>query len=492
MANFWDLPKPVREQIYRSHLVQEDPVDLHDFEVLCGGLAPLWHNSKSRRGKPQLLEVCKRTEREAASIYFGENTFACEFPHETRIWKLRLWPRHLGLVRRIIVNGWTKPENYGGGYNEEFRLLASFKSLKVLTLKVDEQMSLEKKLQHHQTIKWHSSLGCGVQLSLQALHFCGIHGLNHLTSIPLVEFPPFSTVSACIILSVINPPDIIVSRYKRIGHFRFLELPPEIRNDVYALLLVFSGVTYPKVDTPTSVACQFPYLRDVDKDDLPVPHSALSILQTNRQIHNEAVGMFYRQNDFVFSYPSHLQDLIQSLERDRLESVSSLTLFHKNHSEGGMSTMATTLKLLRRLRGLKKLHLLIEQHMVAKLSWSSTQIVKRCVTRIQGVAVLFTLRGIADIKLRDLDLEDRTNQVGKYAASSHVDNVTVKEAAQILEHFNHGLTLAQGGIVVEELCDDRWWCEDKWPVLGDSACGRSVGCMCGKPEGEDTPKTESD
>ena len=78
--------------------------------------------------------------------------------------------------------------------------------------------------------------------------------------------------------------------------------------------------------------------------------------------------MFYRQNDLVFSYPAHLQDFVQSLERDRLESVSSVTLFHKNHNEGGISTMATTLKLVRRLRGLKRFHLLMEQQLVASPS----------------------------------------------------------------------------------------------------------------------------
>jgi hypothetical protein len=247
--------------------------------------------------------------------------------------------------------------------------------------------------------------------------------------------------------------------------------------------LSFSGATPGNPQQYLRVAASLyggHYLRDVDKDDLPVPHSVLSILQTNRQIHNEAVGMFYRQNDLVFSYPSHMQDFVQSLERDRLEALTSLTLFHKNHSEGGMSTMATTLKILRRLRGLKKFHLLIEQHMIANPPWHSTQLAKRCVTRIQGIAVLFTLRGITNIKLRDLDLEDRINQVGKHTASSQVDNVTIKDAAQILKHLNHGLVLAQGGTVVEELCDDHWYFRDKWPVLGESACGRSVGCMCGR------------
>jgi hypothetical protein len=269
---------------------------------------------------------------------------------------------------------------------------------------------------------------------------------------------------------------VATRRYKRRGQLPFLALPPEIRNNIYALLLVFPGLTYPKVDKPTSVACQLPYRVVINNDDDPFPHSALSILQTNRQIHNEAVGLFYRKNDLVFSYPAHLQDFIQSLERDRLESLSSVTLFHKNHKEGGISTMATTLKLIRRLRGLKKFHLLVERHLVAISAWPSMHIRERCVTRIQGIGILFTLRGITDIKVRDLDLEDRMHKAGRHK-NQDVDD-TVKDLVQVLKHFNHGLAHAQKGIVVKELCEEFWWVKGEWPALGESACGKSVGCVC--------------
>jgi len=193
MANFWDLPKPVREQIYRLHLVQKDPVDLVSFEAACGGKpTPIWGRPGSHSAKLLLFKVCRKTEREAAAIYFGENTFTWERPHEVYQWKMRLWPRHLRLIRSLIINGWTKPQNYGGGYNECFRFLSSFQGLEVLTLKVDEHMTLERRLQHHPTIKWHSSLGCSPQLQLQVLHFCGLQGLRSLTKIPRIEFPPLT------------------------------------------------------------------------------------------------------------------------------------------------------------------------------------------------------------------------------------------------------------------------------------------------------------
>jgi hypothetical protein len=192
MANFWDLPKDVRERIYRLHLVQADPIDLDEFLASCeGDPVPLWRRGQ-HRGMPKLLHVCKKTEREAAGIYFRENTFTWCRPQDSYQWKFRLWPRHIRLIRKVTIDGWADPDEYGKGYNEGFRLLASLKGLQELTVKVDEQAALEQKLARHPTIKWHSSLGLSPQLQLQVLHFGGVYGLRSLTNIPHVEFQPLT------------------------------------------------------------------------------------------------------------------------------------------------------------------------------------------------------------------------------------------------------------------------------------------------------------
>jgi hypothetical protein len=191
MANFWDLPKDVRERIYRLHLVQADPIDLDEFQNSCEDDRTYRYLHRGKR-MPRLLHVCKKTEREAAGIYFRENTFTWRTPKSSHSWKYLLWPRHIRLIRKVTIEGWSAPEQYGNGYNEGFRLLRLLKGLQELTLKVDEQKALEKQLTSHSIIKWHSSLGCSPQLQLQVLHFCGVHGLRSLTNIPHVDFQPLT------------------------------------------------------------------------------------------------------------------------------------------------------------------------------------------------------------------------------------------------------------------------------------------------------------
>lgn len=258
------------------------------------------------------------------------------------------------------------------------------------------------------------------------------------------------------------------------------------------MLLVLPGVTYPSAAKPTSVTHEFMYLRNVDRESIPVPYSALALLQTNRQIHNEAASIFYSQNHLVFSYPAHLQAFALNLEAPRLESITNVTLFYKDHNEGGLHTMDVTLGLLRRMRGLKKFHLLLDRHMAKSYWWGSNQLRQGSPATIHGIAKLFSLRGMTDIRVRDLDLEDRVQGVGAYA-NTNPDKPGVKAQVQVLKHFNHGLALAQGGLVVHALYTDRAWIYGThWPKLGDDECGTSIGCSCGGSEEDAGDDEKSD
>jgi hypothetical protein len=194
MPTFWDLPRDVRDRIYRFNLVQEAAIDVDGFKAACSGLEDVSRTSyRSRtRGKPCLFHLGTRAEREAAGIFFGENTFFLDSPHKINLWKSMIWPRHFKLIRKVRVSGWDMTHLYGTGYNESFRVLATLKSLNLLTLEIDEQESLERLLKKHATIKWHESLGLSPQLHLQALNLIGIQGLLSMRNVRRVDFLPSS------------------------------------------------------------------------------------------------------------------------------------------------------------------------------------------------------------------------------------------------------------------------------------------------------------
>jgi len=270
-------------------------------------------------------------------------------------------------------------------------------------------------------------------------------------------------------------------RYRRRGKFRFLDLPPEVRNIVYGMILSFPGVVYPVAGQPTSATSQFPYLRKIYRNDVVAPNSALAILGTNHEIYKEASSIFY-QNDLVFSYPAHFQAFTLSLESERLQAIKSLTLFYKDHNEGGIHTMEITLRLLRRMRGLQKFHLLVEAHLARPAPWPAHGLAKTTPAGIHDLSVLFSLCGLTDILVRDLHLEERVHALELHSLHDQT-RVNVERKAQALKHFNYGLALAQQGVVVKELYEDNNWAyQDVWPTLSNGECGVEIGCLCGSEE----------
>lgn len=67
MANFWDLPKDVRERIYRMHLVSAAPVKYNAFKAFCGCSDTNDFGNqliKVVRTMPRLLQVSEKLENE--------------------------------------------------------------------------------------------------------------------------------------------------------------------------------------------------------------------------------------------------------------------------------------------------------------------------------------------------------------------------------------------------------------------------------------------
>lgn len=200
MANFMDLPEPVRERIYRLHLIaDEQPVTFESYKQTCGSpatigdyegmdLKTLRDNGvdTSKDGKsrtmPVLLQVSDAIEREAANIYYGENTFAFTGPGSLYTWKFFVLPRHLKLVRNITLLRWTR--HSGATANDAVRKLSALPQLESLTVAVNERRCFA--VPH--TTKWHPSLGFGRQIALQANRLEGITGLRSLRGLRNVKF----------------------------------------------------------------------------------------------------------------------------------------------------------------------------------------------------------------------------------------------------------------------------------------------------------------
>ena len=81
MPTFWDLPRDVRDKIYRFNLVQEAAIDVDGFKAACSGLEAVSRSDyrSNTRGKPYLFHFGTRAEKEAA----GEAEPAPEKPAPT-------------------------------------------------------------------------------------------------------------------------------------------------------------------------------------------------------------------------------------------------------------------------------------------------------------------------------------------------------------------------------------------------------------------------
>lgn len=189
MANFWDLPRPVRDKIYRMHLVQEEPITLAEHEAFVK------HTFSKGRIMPAVLQLSKKAEREAAAIYYGENHFELADVCDVRRLSGSIWPRHFKLIRRITLS-WTSQgvnDTYGhyGGAGDNFARLAGMKGLHNLTIRLDEEsilqhMNISREVRHRRFSPTADDLS--QQQHLAVLRLPGMSGLLLLSNIRHVTF----------------------------------------------------------------------------------------------------------------------------------------------------------------------------------------------------------------------------------------------------------------------------------------------------------------
>lgn len=136
MANFWDLPKPVREKIYRMHLVRDGPIAREKHLRI---VKHTWDRRQYQRHfMPPLLCVSKRFDKEAAAIYYGENHFVFEPVNEAWLFAHVTFPRHLRLIRKVTC-AWQSTES-----REGFLAIARMKGLQELFIRVNEGLMVRQ------------------------------------------------------------------------------------------------------------------------------------------------------------------------------------------------------------------------------------------------------------------------------------------------------------------------------------------------------------
>ena len=199
----------------------------------------------------------------------------------------------------------------------------------------------------------------------------------------------------------------------------------------------------------------------------------------NKQINDEAFGIFYHDNAFEFYYPTQLHAFLLSLGSQRQSCIQDITLYYHNVKSGGVNLADLTFPMLKQLPSLRKLHVLLrhelENEIRLKRWWmggGGYRIAKANPGLLPGIRALFSLRGITDIKLRDLDLEKRLGVAKKDMQYPNFGKETnhgcVVKLTQALEHFNVVLLDVQTGKVNKKLLEDnQWQTWDIFPTLDD-------------------------
>lgn len=477
MANFWDLPKDVRKKIYRLHLVREDPVTLEehaDATDFCD------YSTSSHRRMPHICFVSHKAEKEATPVYYGENHFDLASAAASFGWQT--YTRHMRLIRRLTCT-WPKINAH-----DAFLAVARMKRLEELCIRVDEVSMVEDRLKdRHFRQDWKCS-DPTPQQQLAILRHPGMTGLLTIQGVPHVEFIkshnwrgdevggpiPGGILETQIKPKLMSPKAAKAHAIVESGSLIFLSLPAEIRNRIYGLVLEINGPVHPSRKAPSSATRG----KTVQDKISHVLKSSLNLLAVNRQIHDEAVGIFYHANHLEFYYPAQLHAFLLSLSPLRQSFIRNITLHYYNNKSGGIDLIDLTLPLLKQLTGLRRFHLLFNKDLTNRLystrylSASPYNVLKANPTTLPGVKFLFTLRGVTDIKLRDtaLDsaLEDIRERERKPDFTQNLKDRWYIKLERIFEHLNAALVDAQAGRVNRKLLDDdEWHLKEVFPHLDD-------------------------
>ena len=198
MANFWDLPRPVRDRIYRLHLVQDDPITTKR-QIELAQTIQLQGRYHHQKRVPPICAISRKADREAAPIFYGENHFVfgtLKDGSDSHIvpFSASTWTRHLRMIHKVTIQ-WPKPmERYfawGGMAREAFLEIGRMTGLQELYIRVDEAAMVRDMLWSRRPRR-PNVLSIDTPLSRQdnlaISRHPGMTGLLTLHGIPHVEF----------------------------------------------------------------------------------------------------------------------------------------------------------------------------------------------------------------------------------------------------------------------------------------------------------------
>lgn len=80
-----------------------------------------------------------------------------------------------------------------------------------------------------------------------------------------------------------------------------------------------------------------------------------------KQIHDEALGIFYGENAFEFYYPTQLSAFLLTLGSQRLSCIRDITIYYDNIKSGGIDIAELSFPMLKQLSSLRRLHILMHE-----------------------------------------------------------------------------------------------------------------------------------
>lgn len=213
MKDFWDLPKPVREKIFRLYLHHGSPVSYETFKGLSRSTQPATDGTLAQQIMPLLLQASYRLELEGefrrphsthSPIFltdiinslpdlFGENTMLVSGSTNLMNWFRRLWPRHAKQIRKIVIEG-RSPHAKHKNLKERFRVefwanIRQLPLLECLVITVDEWKILHRMLRECAApFRWHRSLSDGPQMYQHMMRATGMPAMRSLRDLQHVKF----------------------------------------------------------------------------------------------------------------------------------------------------------------------------------------------------------------------------------------------------------------------------------------------------------------